>query len=253
MSDKLKEIQSAIDTFQMDKARQLVREELQNAPSADGYYLASQAAVNHGQRIEYLEKAIELDPFHQPAHDELASILPASMNAPAIPTTTKAQKANATSKPAYPLTTIGRRFLARLVDGLILAVIGELYNSLFGTGLPDDVLLLNESLPLEELLALMMPTIIIGLVISTIYYVFFLVRTNGQTPGKQILGMRIVKKDGTPITVMDALMRNVIGYTLSGIFALGYIWAFFDSEKQAWHDKIAGTVVIDDKTQDKQS
>ena len=60
MVDRLNEIQTAIDNFQMDQARQLIRDEMQNNPSAELYYLASQAAVNHGQRIEFLKKAIEL-------------------------------------------------------------------------------------------------------------------------------------------------------------------------------------------------
>jgi uncharacterized RDD family membrane protein YckC len=245
MSDKLKEIQTAIDNFQMDEARRLVREELQDNPSADSYYLASQAAANHGQRVQFLEKAIELDPFHQIAHDELASIMPAHMNASAIPTTPLIQKPKTKNMPTYPLATIGKRFLAMLLDALILGVIGEIYNAVFGSTLPDNILL-NDMISFDDFLQLMMPALVVSILISAIYHIFFMTRTNGQTPGKRALGIRVVKKDGTPITFIDALLRNVVGYTLSGIFALGYIWALFDSEKQGWHDKIAGTTVVDE-------
>ena len=70
---------------------------------------------------------------------------------------------------------------------------------------------------------------------------------NGQTLGKMVFGMRVVKKNGRRISVLDALLRNVLGYTVSQIFMLGYIWAFADREKQAWHDKMAGTVVVDER------
>ena len=252
MSDKLKNIQTAINNFQMDEARQLVREELRDNPTAEGYYLASQAAVNHGQRMEYLEKAIELDPFHQTAHDELASILPADMQAPARPVTSKAQKLKSKNKPVYPLATIGKRFLAMLIDALILGLIGGVYGALFGPALPETATL-DELLVLDQFVQFQMSAMVVSVLISAVYHIYFMTRTNGQTPGKRMLGIRVVKKDGAPITFIDALLRNVIGYTLSGIFALGYIWALFDSEKQTWHDKIAGTVVIIDPPQDKQS
>jgi hypothetical protein len=35
-----------------------------------------------------------------------------------------------------------------------------------------------------------------------------------------------------------------VGYLVSNIFYLGFIWVAFDGKKQGWHDKIAGTVVI---------
>lgn len=245
MSDKLKEIQTAIDNFQMDEARRLVREELQDNPSADGYYLASQSAANHGQRVQFLEKAIELDPFHQIAHDELSSIMPAHMNASAVLTTSPTQKPKTKNIPANPLASIGKRFLAMLIDMIILGIIGGVYGAMFGPTLPEYASL-DEILLLEEFIQFQMSTLAVSILISAVYHIFFMIRTNGQSPGKQALGIRVVKKDGTPITFIDALLRNVVGYTLSGIFALGYIWALFDSEKQGWHDKIAGTTVVDD-------
>jgi uncharacterized RDD family membrane protein YckC len=41
------------------------------------------------------------------------------------------------------------------------------------------------------------------------------------------------------------VLRESFGKTLSGIFfGLGYLWALWDRDSQAWHDKIAGTLVI---------
>jgi uncharacterized RDD family membrane protein YckC len=249
MSDKLKEIQTAIDNFQMDKARRLVHEELQDNPSADAYYLGSQAAANHGQRVEYLERTIELDPFHQIAHDELASLLTAGMNVTTVPTPSDSPKPKAKNTPHYVLAPIGKRFLALFIDTIILGVITVVYSMLFGPTLPDTATL-EEILSLDEFRQYQMSLMVSSVLISAVYYIYFMTSTNGQTPGKKALGIRIIKKDRTTITFIDALLRNVIGYTLSGIFQLGYIWAIFDGQKQGWHDKVAGTVVVEDKKND---
>lgn len=248
MTDKLKDIQNAIDNFQMDEARQLLREELQVNPSADAFYLASQAARTHGQRVKYLEKTLDLDPFHQAAHDELASIIPGDMNFPTTPQAQAMRKPKAKNMPTYALATVSRRFIALLIDGVILMVLGGIfggiYGAIFGASMP---VYSNRAAYMDAFVQVQMTGMVIGIVINAIYHTFFMIRTNGQTPGKQLLGIRVVKKDGTPITIGDALLRNVIGYWVSAIvFYLGYFWANFDSENQAWHDKIAGTVVVND-------
>ena len=64
------------------------------------------------------------------------------------------------------------------------------------------------------------------------------------TPGKMITKLTIVDaKTGKKPTLVQFLLRYV-GYFLSSIFLLGFIWVIFDKRKQGWHDKIAGTVVI---------
>ena len=90
-------------------------------------------------------------------------------------------------------------------------------------------------------------TLMANLLVSAVYNVALMVLFNGQTLGKMMLRLRVVKKRGGRITLLDALLRNVFGYTVSQIFLLGYLWALFDAEKQAWHDKMAGTVVVEER------
>lgn len=251
MTDRLNEIQDAIDNFQMDTARQLLREELQANPSADGYFLASQAAQTHGQRVRFLEKAINLDPFHQAAHDELSTIVPSDMDDTAFNNPMPMRKTKAKNMPDHVLAPTGKRFLALLIDGIILMVLGGVLGGVYGALVGSNLPAYSEYDPefSQAFVQVQMTAMVIGIVVNAIYHVFFMTRTNGQTPGKQILGIRVVKKDGIPFTVMDAILRNVIGYWVSGIVLyIGYLWAFFDSESQAWHDKIAGTVVVNDKS-----
>jgi uncharacterized RDD family membrane protein YckC len=72
----------------------------------------------------------------------------------------------------------------------------------------------------------------------------------GATFGQSALGLKVVREaDGGPIDGGTAFVRYIVWmlesfgtYILVGL--LGFIWAAFDSRKQAWHDKAAGTVVI---------
>ena len=67
----------------------------------------------------------------------------------------------------------------------------------------------------------------------------------GATPGKRILGIRVADADtGGPIGYRRALVRR-LGYYLGGlVLYLGWLWMLFDSRRQAWHDKLAGSVVV---------
>jgi uncharacterized RDD family membrane protein YckC len=68
------------------------------------------------------------------------------------------------------------------------------------------------------------------------------------TPGKMLLSLRVVDaKTGSSLSVGQSLVRYV-GYFVAGApLFLGVFWIGFDSKKQGWHDKIAGTVVVRSK------
>ena len=67
----------------------------------------------------------------------------------------------------------------------------------------------------------------------------------GATPGKLAVGVRIVDAaTGAPPPTLRLVIR-LLCYLVSALpFYLGFLWAAFDRRKQGWHDKIAGTVVI---------
>lgn len=67
----------------------------------------------------------------------------------------------------------------------------------------------------------------------------------GQTVGKRLVGIRIVREDGEPVGFGRVFLRHCIGYTLSFLGGfLGFVWAIWDSKQQTWHDKIARTIVV---------
>ncbi|MDO9559233.1 MAG: RDD family protein [Syntrophales bacterium] len=84
---------------------------------------------------------------------------------------------------------------------------------------------------------------LITLFLDMIYFTWFH-GSVGQTPGKMMLGLRVVQATGGPMTFGRAFLRWV-GYLISKLAVyLGFIWIAFDRRKQGWHDKIAGTIVV---------
>ena len=75
------------------------------------------------------------------------------------------------------------------------------------------------------------------------YFIGFYV-WRGTTLGGLVLGLKVVRLDGRPIDFACALVRG-LGAVFSGIAAgLGFFWCAWDTERQTWHDKLAGTVVV---------
>ena len=67
----------------------------------------------------------------------------------------------------------------------------------------------------------------------------------GLSPGKMILGLRVVNATGEPAGFWRMALRETIGKFVSGIVLyLGYFWIIWDKDQQGWHDKIADTVVV---------
>ena len=88
-------------------------------------------------------------------------------------------------------------------------------------------------------------TSVIVILFSAGYYIFFWTLV-GQTPGKLLLGLRVVSRSGRPITFWQAL-RRYVGYFLSAFaIYIGYLWILIDNRRQGWHDKLADTYVIYD-------
>jgi len=65
------------------------------------------------------------------------------------------------------------------------------------------------------------------------------------TPGKMVIGAHVVDaRTGGTLSKGQAIGRY-LAYFVSAIpFCLGLVWVAFDSKKQGWHDKLAGTVVV---------
>ena len=132
----------------------------------------------------------------------------------------------------------GRRLIATLIDGILLATFTFLVAFAIGfVGIFIQMFNPYEPLPLSGLI------IVCGAVLSVIYYVGYWSHS-GQTIGKTLLGIKVISKDGSSLSGGKAFLRY-IGYIVNGIvLSLGFLWVAFDRKRQGWHDKIAGTYVV---------
>jgi uncharacterized RDD family membrane protein YckC len=77
-----------------------------------------------------------------------------------------------------------------------------------------------------------------------VLYHFVLWSWLGATLGDMILGIKIVREDGSPLDVSTALVRMFASFFSALVLFLGFFWAGWSRRKQSWHDRIAGTIVI---------
>lgn len=66
----------------------------------------------------------------------------------------------------------------------------------------------------------------------------------GTTVGGLVLNLKVVRLDDKPITFLVALVRALASVFSGIVLCLGFFWMLWDRDKQTWHDKIAGTVVV---------
>ena len=85
----------------------------------------------------------------------------------------------------------------------------------------------------------------ISFLLGLAYFCYFWSSNGGgQTLGMRVLDLKVVRTDGSALTLTQALIRYVGLFVSFLVFAIGVIWVAFDANKQGWHDKIAGTYVV---------
>lgn len=121
-----------------------------------------------------------------------------------------------------------RRFMALSIDPLIAVLLYVVALGVFGA--------ISEDLG-----------VVMAFVFPVLYFVWFLVLLRqGLTPGKKLLGLQVVDHQTGELPGYGKMfLREIVGRLLSGlVLGLGYLWALFDKNAQAWHDRLAGTVVL---------
>lgn len=87
---------------------------------------------------------------------------------------------------------------------------------------------------------------IVVFAIWAFFYMYVSLVVAGRTPGKGIIGLRVVNSDGSPLAPRRALWRT-LAFPLSALFAgLGFLLVLVQREHRALHDLIAGTAVVYD-------
>lgn len=82
--------------------------------------------------------------------------------------------------------------------------------------------------------------VVIGVLVISCERVF------GTTPGRYLVGLKLVDARTEEAPTLFQLIRRFLGYFVSlPPLMLGYIWCSWDKKRQTWHDKIGGTVILD--------
>lgn len=76
-----------------------------------------------------------------------------------------------------------------------------------------------------------------------VFFGYFWTKT-GQTLGMQVWHLRVQSNDGHSISWMQALKRFVIAGVSVACFGAGYLWVFFNKDKNTWQDMLSGTKVV---------
>lgn len=96
---------------------------------------------------------------------------------------------------------------------------------------------------LKELILYAKGVVIVFVLVPPIYFII-LHYIFGQTIGKMILGIRVFRTDGRPLSIAISTIR-FLGYIISGLLLFfGFFWVLWDKDHQGWHDMLADTVVI---------
>ena len=172
----------------------------------------------------------------QPAAPEEPATPP--VTPPAPPATAPPVPVTAAAAPTYGGFWI--RFLALFLDGIILAVVSSALAPILGVGQIVTTTTGAGAVQINYTYNAL------GTLLGLLYFIGFW-SFRGQTPGMIPFRLRVVRAaDGSRPDWIVSLLRYV-GLIISIIpLFLGLIWAAFDSRKQGWHDKIAGTLVIRD-------
>ncbi len=174
--------------------------------------------------------------------------MPVEQAAPAYPSYPQGM-----SEPAN-YAGIGSRFLALLIDGIIIGIPIGIISTVLSAMMAVRVIqktsrdnTFNPGMAADAMGTFFAGfgfIMIISLLITWAY--FALMESSGWqgTLGKRILSIKVTDLNGNRISLKKATLRLLVKAFISGWFLIGYIMAFFTRRKQSLHDLIAGTLVL---------
>jgi uncharacterized RDD family membrane protein YckC len=144
----------------------------------------------------------------------------------------------------YDVAGIGSRFLAALVDSLLVGL---------GIGLiAITAVLLRAQLNLSDESTWYWILAIASTLIFLLfwgYYILFEIFWNGQTPGKRWVKIRVIRVDGTPVSPAEVVIRNLLRVIdlFPTAYAFGVVCMFLNDKSRRLGDLAAGTLVVHER------
>lgn len=151
---------------------------------------------------------------------------------------------------SYELAGLGSRFLAVAIDLVIqvLVAIAIIFILSLGAEHGGDVAK-TARIPSAQLTSFVIAIfIILTFLIFDGYFIIFEALWNGQTPGKRLLGIRVVRDGGYPIDLGSSVLRNLIRVLEAAlVYVPAAICALLSPQNKRIGDYAAGTIVVRDR------
>jgi uncharacterized RDD family membrane protein YckC len=138
------------------------------------------------------------------------------------------------------------RFCAKFVDGIILWVVGMLFQMVLALVVLGSANTFGKAMlryTPHQRLVFQAFSIPLGILVAICYALFFISRWNA-TPGKMAMGLKLVRSDGSGLSYGRIVGRYFSEWISGLIFCIGYIMVAFDEQKRGLHDRICDTRVI---------
>lgn len=138
----------------------------------------------------------------------------------------------------YKLAGLGSRAAAQLIDWIILLVVQILFVISFIQSTEKFSVKANGLMPAILILVLF--------IINWGYFMLFEFFTAGRTPGKMLMGLRVVQDNGQPLTFLSSFLRNILRLIdfLPILYVIGILMIFLHSRHKRIGDLAAGTIVV---------
>jgi uncharacterized RDD family membrane protein YckC len=127
------------------------------------------------------------------------------------------------------------RFVAYLIDSVVLSIAGSIIGAIFGVGL---------AMSGGGERSLTAGAYLIGVVVAWLYFALMESSERGATLGKMAVGVRVVTEQGQRLSFANATGRYFAKFISAIILCIGFIMIAFTDRKRGLHDMIAGTLVI---------
>ncbi len=140
------------------------------------------------------------------------------------------ERARAAAPAGLELASFQWRAVGFVVDNIIVLILLYLFNAV--AGLSSSSLVAGDTVIFS----------VLSILAQVAYW--WVWNTIGWSPGKRVVGLRIVGEDGAAPGLDRGFRRTVISLLSGMALFAGYLWALWDSRNQTWHDKAGETFVV---------
>jgi uncharacterized RDD family membrane protein YckC len=149
----------------------------------------------------------------------------------------------------YSVAGVGSRFVAVLLDQLIIGAVYVLLGVLFVVMFAA----IGASKKFDSLTMWFVAVLVFVVFVMTWgYFALFEAYWHGQTPGKRVMQLRVIKDSGRQVTLFEALARNLLRFVdyLPSAYLVGVVTMLCNKRNKRLGDFVAGTIVVHERVEE---